>query len=135
VDKTQVAIAEEVLVTGSPIGPPAAVLSGGETTVTIGGAGTGGPDQEFALAAAPELPEIAALASADTDGFDGLTQYAGALVDETTATPATEARAALATNDVTPFLQDRGDFLTTRPAGTDTDDLGITLVPSDVFDY
>ena len=132
--KTHVAIVEEILTTGNPIEPPAAVLSGGETTVTIRGEGTGGPNQEFALAAALELPEGVVMASVDTDGIDGPTEYAGALVDETTATPATEARTALAANDVEPFLRDRDELLITGPTGTNVNDLRVTLVSRVVSD-
>jgi hydroxypyruvate reductase len=132
--KTHVAIVEEVLATGNPVEPPAAILSGGETTVTIRDEGTGGPNQEFALSAALELPEGVVMTSVDTDGIDGPTEYAGALVDETTATPATEARAALATNNVTPFLREHDELLITGPTGTNINDLRITLIPSGVLD-
>jgi len=54
---THVAIAEEVWATGTPVSPPAVLLSGGETTVTVRGDGTGGPNQEFATSAALELEE------------------------------------------------------------------------------
>jgi hydroxypyruvate reductase len=126
--KTHAAIAEEVLATGNPTDPPVAVLSGGETTVTIRGEGQGGPNQEFAVAAAVELPAGVVVASVDTDGIDGPTEYAGALVDDTTATPARAARAALSTNDVTPFLRDRDALLVTGATGTNVNDLRITLV-------
>ncbi|WP_311173490.1 MOFRL family protein [Halobellus sp. ZY16] len=74
------------------------------------------------------------LTSVDTDGFDEPTEYSGALVDEATATPATEARAALATNDVTPFLRDRDEHLSTGATGTNVNDLRVTLVPYGVLD-
>ncbi|MCH7660556.1 MAG: DUF4147 domain-containing protein, partial [Euryarchaeota archaeon] len=66
--KTHAAIAEEARRTGNPIEPPAVIPSGGETTVTIRGDGTGGPNQEFALSAALELRGIegVALAAVDT---------------------------------------------------------------------
>jgi len=105
------------------------VLSGGETTVTIRGDGTGGPNQEFALSAALDLPTDAVLASVDTDGIDGPTEFAGALVSDETAVPADGARDALATNDVTPFLRERDALLVTGPTGTNVNDLRILLVP------
>ena len=67
--KTQVAIAEESRATGEPIEPPAVVVSGGETTVTVRGDGVGGPNQEFALSAALEL--ASAHGSTDDEATDG----------------------------------------------------------------
>ena len=55
--KTQVAIAEQMRATGHPLEPPALIVSGGETTVTVHGEGVGGPNQEFVLSAAIELGE------------------------------------------------------------------------------
>jgi len=156
--KSHVAIAEEALATGNPIEPPAAVLSGGETTVTVGdggkgsdedgdehedsdgdgsddgtgdGGATGGPNQEFALSAALGLPAGVRLASVDTDGLDGPTDAAGALVTADTATPAEEARAALAANDAYGFLDDRDALIDTDHTGTNVNDLRILLVPDD----
>ncbi|MFC7078795.1 glycerate kinase type-2 family protein [Halorussus caseinilyticus] len=93
---THAAVAEEIRATGNPVEPPAVVLSGGETTVTVRGDGEGGPNLEFALSWALELDagdaagadaEASApvvLASVDTDGRDGGTDVAGALVDAAT---------------------------------------------------
>jgi hydroxypyruvate reductase len=98
------AVAEEIRATGRPVEPPAVVLSGGETTVTVRGDGRGGPNQAFALAAAVEFASEAgpfagsdgvALASVDTDGRDGGTDAAGALVDASTVEDRPLARAAL----------------------------------------
>lgn len=132
--KTHAAVAEEIRATGNPVEPPAAVLSGGEATVTIRGEGTGGPNQEFALSAALDLPDGVVLASVDTDGIDGPTAFAGALVDGETAMPADEASNALATNDVIPFLEQRDALLETGPTGTNVNDLRVLLVPSDILD-
>ena len=75
------------------VSPPAVLLSGGETTVTVRGQGRGGRNSEFLLALAPRwrsrgAPGIAALAC-DTDGIDGTEDNAGAIVY-----PDTIARAA-----------------------------------------
>ena len=70
-------IAKEILKTGNPLSPPACVLSGGETTVTIRGKGLGGRSQEFCLAAALDLiglPQRVAVLSGGTDGDDGPTK-------------------------------------------------------------
>jgi len=125
------AVAEEIAATGNPMEPPAVVLSGGETTVTVRGDGTGGPNQEFALRAAMDLPDGAVLASVDTDGRDGGTDAAGALVDgETIADAETRAAAedALANNDATPFLDGRDALVRTGQTGTNVNDLHVLLV-------
>ncbi|MDL5361621.1 glycerate kinase [Halalkalicoccus sp. NIPERK01] len=128
--KTHVAIAEEVRRTGNPIEPPAVVCSGGETTVTIRGEGTGGPNQEFALSAALELREREgiALASVDTDGIDGASDAAGALVDGTTVSDPETARAALAENDAYPCLAERDALIETGATGTNVNDLRVLVV-------
>ncbi|MXV60628.1 DUF4147 domain-containing protein [Natronorubrum sp. JWXQ-INN-674] len=125
---THVAIAEEVLATGTPVSPPAVLLSGGETTVTVTGDGTGGPNQEFATSAALELERGITVAAVDTDGIDGATDAAGAIVDEAAVEDEATARAALEANDVYPFLEDRDSLVVTGPSGTNLNDLRILVV-------
>lgn len=127
---THVAVAEEILDTGEPVAPPAVVLSGGETTVTVRGDGIGGPNQEFALRAALEVPDGAVLAAVDTDGRDGSTDAAGALVDSTTvdAGETPDARDALGANDAYPFLDERASLVRTGPTGTNVNDLRVLVV-------
>lgn len=137
---THVAIAEEVRATGNPVSPPAVLLSGGETTVTIRGDGTGGPNQEFATSAALDLAAGHAdcgrdddrnkitVAAIDTDGIDGVTDAAGALVDGTTVEDPESAREALAENDVSPFLEARHALIRTGQTGTNLNDLRILVV-------
>ena len=69
------AVIREVLESGNPLPPPCAIVSGGEATVTVQGSGTGGPNQEFALALAAELNGVRGWAAlvVDTDGNDGPT--------------------------------------------------------------
>lgn len=127
--RTMVAVGEEVAATGNPIEPPAVVLSGGECTVTIEGTGSGGPNQEFALATAVELDgEATALAAVDTDGRDGATDAAGALVDGSTVTDANAARDALSLNDSYPYLEARDALVVTGPTGTNVNDLRVLVV-------
>ena len=127
---THVAVAEEALDTGEPVGVPGVVLSGGETTVTLGeDPGEGGPNQELALRAAIELPEGAVLASVDTDGRDGGSDAAGALVDAATVDDADEAREALAGHDAGPFLDSRDALLRSGRTGTNVNDLRVLVVP------
>lgn len=125
------AIAEESRASGDPVSPPAVVLSGGETTVTVAGeGGTGGPNQEFALAAAIELAgeEGVVVASADTDGIDGPTDAAGAIVDGRTVADRDRAREALAASDVRPVLEEAGAIVRTGATGTNVNDLRIVVV-------
>lgn len=127
--KTIVAIAEECVATGTPVEPPAVLLSGGETTVTIRGDGTGGPNQEFALSAAIELSEPdVTVASVDTDGIDGKSNAAGGIVDANIELPEHEAREALEENDAGGFLEDYEGVIVTGPTNTNVNDLRVIVV-------
>ena len=133
---THAAVARQTTATGDPVEPPAVVLAGGECTVTVRGDGVGGPNLEFALSAAldlrdADLGERAAVAAVDTDGLDGSTEAAGALVDGTTITDERAAREALADNDALAALDRVGAAL--RPGATDTNvnDLRVAVVEAD----
>ncbi len=125
------AIGAEAAESGNPIDPPAVILSGGETTVRVTGDGTGGPNQEFALAAASELTSSAVLGAVDTDGSDGSTDAAGALVDAGTVDDPEAARRALEDNDSYGFLDSRGGLLRSGATGTNVNDLRVLVVPSE----
>ncbi len=128
------AIVREVLSTGRPIQRPACILSGGETTVTIKGNGLGGRNQEFALAGAFELNglEKTVLLSAGTDGTDGPTDAAGAMVDHTTIQRARaiglDPMRYLENNDSYHFFKQLGDLLITGPTRTNVMDVRIILI-------
>jgi len=126
--KTHVAIAEEALASGDPIAPPCAVVSGGECTVTVRGDGEGGPNLEFALSAALELGPEATLAAVDTDGIDGATAAAGAVVDAETLSDRRAAVRALRENDALPVLEGCDVLVETGPTGTNVNDLRVLLV-------
>ena len=128
VAKTYAAVARESTETGDPVSPPAVVLSGGETTVTVDGDGRGGPNCEFALSAARSLPAGAVLASVDTDGRDGASGAAGALVDAETVDDAAAAERALADDGAATYLGERGALLRTGPTGTNVNDLHVLVV-------
>src|SRR4029077_9292107 len=110
---------------------PACVISSGETTVTVEGSGRGGRNQELALACAHALSQFGepvALASAGTDGVDGPTDAAGALVDSSTVRRAEAAGlpsidSYLQNNDSYSFFNSLGDLIRTGPTGTNVDDL------------
>ncbi len=122
-----VAVAEECLAAGRPVAPPAALVAGGEATVTVRGDGRGGPNQELTLAAALELPNGVTLVSVDTDGRDGATDAAGGVVDSTTVDDPEAARAALADNDAYRYLATR-DALVHTGGDTNVNDLRVVLV-------
>ncbi|GGN14433.1 glycerate kinase type-2 family protein [Halarchaeum nitratireducens] len=126
--KTHVAIAEEALATGDPLSPPCVVVSGGECTVTVRGDGEGGPNLEFALSAALELDGETALCAVDTDGIDGATAAAGAVVDAATLADRRAARRALRENDALPVLDDADALVTTGATGTNVNDLRVLVV-------
>lgn len=134
VARTHAAIARQIRQSGEPLAPPACVISGGETTVTLRGQGKGGRNQEFALAAAFDLVglENVAIFSAGTDGTDGPTDAAGAIAFGDTLSRAREeeldADHALAENDAYPFFEALGDLLITGPTGTNVMDVHLILV-------
>ena len=128
------ALVKGVRFENAPLPPPACLIWGGETTVTIRGQGRGGRNQELALSAALSLEgvaeaEIMALA---TDGSDGPTDAAGAIVDGETAARARrlglDPRRALAENDSYPLLEAAGALMITGPTGTNVNDLLVALV-------
>ena len=106
-----------------------AIISGGELTVTLAGSGAGGPNHEYALAAAIALAgaRIHGLA-ADTDGMDGSSDAAGAFFDGTTVQRSSrDPGRALAANDSGAFFAALRDQFVTGPTGTNVNDLRIIL--------
>lgn len=128
------AIAKEVLRSGNPAPPPVCIISAGETTVTIRGKGKGGRNQEFALAAALDIAGIEGVVvlCGGTDGTDGPTDAAGAVVDGTTVKKGLErgkdAGDFLARNDSYHFFEGTEDHLITGPTLTNVMDLRVVLV-------
>jgi glycerate-2-kinase len=120
---------------GMPAQPPCVLISGGETTVTVKGHGKGGRDREFALGLAIAIAGrhgIAAIAC-DTDGIDGSSDAAGAMVLPDTLTRATvkglDARVALANNDAGGFFDALGDQVVTGPTRTNVNDFRAIYIP------
>ena len=135
VARVHTAIAKEILASGQPIRAPACVISGGETTVTIRGTGLGGRNQEFCLAASldlMDLPPRVVILSGGTDGNDGPTAAAGAIVDPQTVQRGIQAgmKAAeyLRNNDSFRFFEKTGDLLITGPTKTNVMDVRLVLV-------
>jgi hydroxypyruvate reductase len=128
------AAAKEALRAARTGGPPACLVWGGETTVTLRGSGRGGRNQEIALAAALEIAGIddVLIASFATDGKEGNTDAAGAFAAGATLAAGEragfDARAALAANDSHAFLAAAGELIVTGPTGTNVNDVTIALV-------
>jgi len=131
VARMHAAIARQIRVSGQPVRVPACVVSGGETTVTIRGAGKGGRNQEFALAAAMDIAGLkdVLVFSAGTDGTDGPTDAAGAMADGMTiARSRRDAATALRDNDSYPFFAELKDLVITGSTGTNVMDLHLVMV-------
>lgn len=128
------AIGKEISQANLPISPPACILAGGETTVTIQGNGKGGRNQELALAFAIAVDgwEKIAFISAGTDGTDGPTDAAGAIVDGLTCGKALLANlnpyTFLANNDSNSFFEPIGGLLKTGPTRTNVMDIMCIIV-------
>jgi len=144
------AFAAAVRQTITHLPPPACIIGAGETTVHVKGSGIGGRNQEFALAMVPALAGLTrpalhagltgptlhetaiAFGSIGTDGIDGPTDAAGAIVDSTTA-----QRAAARELDLTLFLNNNDSFnffsalddlVRTGPTGTNVGDVQVALI-------
>jgi glycerate 2-kinase len=111
---------------------PVCLISGGEVTVKVTNGGVGGRNQQFALACAEKIAgENITVLSAGTDGVDGNSPAAGAVVDGTTFERARgrglDVRAALDGFDAYPFFKALGDVIETGPTGNNLRDLRILL--------
>ncbi|MDH5460472.1 MAG: DUF4147 domain-containing protein, partial [Candidatus Bathyarchaeota archaeon] len=127
-------IAREVFMSRNPVPKPAGIVAGGETTVTVTGKGLGGRNQEIALAASLKLSSMngVAVASLSTDGVDGPTDAAGAIIDGKTLTRAAKMKLNpeefLAENDSYNFFSRLGDLIFTGPTGTNVNDVSVIVV-------
>jgi glycerate 2-kinase len=127
-------MAREIVASGNPVSKPAALVAGGETTVTVMGKGKGGRNQEIALGAALKIGKMGGVvvASISTDGVDGPTDAAGAVVDGRTLQRAHDSglkpREYLANNDSYMFFSKLGDLVFTDPTGTNVCDVAVVVV-------
>lgn len=134
------AFAERALAAARRIGGRVVVVASGETTVHVRGSGTGGRNQEFALGAAQAVAGRPAdraipmaVAAIGTDGIDGNSSAAGAVVDGTTLQRARDAGladplAVLAANDTHPWFAALGDLIVTGPTGTNVGDVFVAIM-------
>lgn len=134
VAKVFAALVKEIRQYGQPWKAPVALISGGETTVTLHANGRGGRNTEFLLSLAIELnglPKVYALAC-DTDGIDGSENNAGATIDSDSLHRATQhdidAAALLAGNNAYTFFEQLGDLVVTGPTRTNVNDYRVILV-------
>jgi hydroxypyruvate reductase/glycerate 2-kinase len=132
--KMVVSMGEEIALTNNPFSPPVCLLFGGETTVTLGGSGLGGRNQEMCLAAVREIRSRKGMTflSAGTDGIDGNSNAAGAVIDYRTYERSQGLHLNpdeyLNNNDSHAFLQKTGDLIVTGPTGTNVMDMTILLI-------
>jgi hydroxypyruvate reductase len=127
-------IAAQIAARAEPFGAPCALLSGGETTVTVRGHGRGGRNVEFLLSLAVALDgraRVHALAG-DTDGVDGQEEIAGAVIAPDTLARAwrlgLRPRDMLANNDGHSFFTALGDSVVTGPTLTNVNDFRAILI-------
>lgn len=135
VAKVHAALAREVATRDRPFRKPIAILSGGETTVTLRGeGGRGGRNGEFLLSLAIGIEGVEGIHAfaADTDGIDGSEANAGAFADWTSAGRLREAGrdplALLNANDSWSAFDSLGDLFTPGPTGTNVNDLRVMIV-------
>ncbi len=116
------------------VSPPVCLIAGGESTVTVRGTGKGGRNQEAALAAAFVIEDQSNLVISTfaTDGVDGPTDAAGAIVTGDTLARARalglDPQKHLDDNDAYPFFAALGDLIITGATGTNVNDLMFGLI-------
>jgi glycerate-2-kinase len=129
-------IGKEISMFERPFPAPCAIIAGGENVVTIGDGhhGRGGPNQEFALSAGLEIAghEGIVISSIDSDGFDGVTEAAGGMVDASMMAIAKaqdlDPMAALRAHDTGKIINQIGDVVITGMTGTNVNDFKLMLV-------
>ena len=130
------ALAREVALKNNPFKKPVLLLSGGETTVTLGAgtAGKGGRNTEFLLSFALAIDGIAGInaLAADTDGIDGSENNAGAYCDSTTAArlrqTGRDGRSFLVAHNAYEAFERIGNLFVPGPTGTNVNDLRAILI-------
>ena len=134
VAKVYAALARQIVRYRSPWGPPVALISGGECTVTVRGNGRGGRCTEFLLALAIDLDGLEGVhaLACDTDGIDGSEDNAGAIIRPDTlvrgARKKLRAGKFLEDNDAYGFFSKIGDLVVTGPTRTNVNDYRAVLI-------
>jgi glycerate 2-kinase len=128
-------IARQIAIHGQPFEPPVAIISGGETTVTVRGKGRGGRNAEFLLSLLLALEGFGGISAAafDTDGIDGSEDNAGAIMTADSFERAMKAgvdlKGLFANNDAYTAFEKLGDLVVTTPTRTNVNDFRVILVP------
>jgi glycerate-2-kinase len=128
------ALAKNIVRVDKPLPRPCCVVAGGETTVTVTGKGIGGRAQEFASSAALEIAGLAKVwvVAIGTDGTDGPTDAAGAVIDGNTVARAqrlsVDLKGALKRHNTYPALKRLDQLIVTGPTGTNVNDLYLLLI-------
>jgi glycerate 2-kinase len=134
VAKVYAALVRQVRAHGQPWKAPIALISGGETTVTVRGEGQGGRNVEYLLSLAVDLQGVSGVyaIAGDTDGIDGAEEVAGAVATPDTLTRAgqkgLDALRLLADNDGHRFFAALGDQIITGPTRTNVNDFRMIFV-------
>lgn len=127
-------IIKEIDASGRPVRRPAALIAGGETTVTVKGSGKGGRNQEIALSLLGKIAGMSRVAAASlgTDGIDGSTDAAGAIVDGESSNRAIAMKLnpteSLLNNDSYRFFSKMNDLIFTGATGTNVNDLFVAVL-------
>ena len=134
VGKVIASICKEVKVSNLPVKKPAVILAGGETTVTVVGKGRGGRNQELALSASIEIKGVEGIyvVSLGSDGIDGITDAAGAVVNGETCLIAErkdiDPDQYLLDNNSYEFFKEVGGLIYTGYTGTNVNDFIVSLI-------
>jgi glycerate 2-kinase len=121
-------LVETIRAHGLPFRKPLFLLSGGEAQVRVKGKGQGGRNLEFLLALYAHLKAPLHALAADSDGLDGPSGAAGALLTPEMWARALDPRPYLQENDSLAFFQEAGTLLTTGPTGTNLNDFRLLFV-------
>jgi glycerate 2-kinase len=128
------AIAREIRKYRRPVEPPCCIIAGGETTVRVRGDGKGGRCQELALSVAMDIQDISGCVflAAGTDGIDGPTDAAGAIVDSNTIEKALKSGLVpeqyIRDNNSFEFFEQMNELIKTGPTGTNVMDIHLLFV-------
>jgi len=114
-------IGNDMVEKGKPIPPPAVLVGGGETTVTVRGKGKGGRNSELVLGALQEMREGVTILSFGTDGIDGSSEAGGAIADMKSWSD--DAPSFLNDNDSATYFEREGCLIFTGPTGTNVGDI------------
>ena len=124
--KVLASIGGEAVLFGTPVRPPAVILAGGETTVTVTGNGEGGRNSELVLGALQKLVPGVTMLSFGTDGVDGSSAGGGAIADIGSRRP--DWSDFLERNDSAGYFKRDGGLIVTGPTGTNVGDIVLLAV-------